>query len=265
MTQVTVVKIGGRPQTDGRAAVEIAKAWRATGGQLTLVHGGGDEVSRLQRAFSSEPVFVGGRRVTQRADLELLRMALSGSANKRLVSQLVGLGVPAVGISGEDATLLTAVPADISTMGFTGHECAADVTLIRSLLAAGYLPVISPLARNRSCTPDSEPVLNVNGDDAAAAIAIALGASELLLISDVSHVQGGHSVLRGITAVEAESLVHDGSATGGMAAKLEAAAYAVSRGVRQVRISDIDALSDAARGTVISAAPESSLLAAGVQ
>jgi acetylglutamate kinase len=248
------VKIGGRAQDDPRAATALAALWRSSAGALVVVHGGGDEVTRLQRAFAVEPNFVGGRRVTRAEDLDLLRMALSGAANKRLVSRLAAAGVPAMGISGEDAGILSAIAADPATMGFTGAECHADPAPIRHLLAGGYLPVISPLAFDRSPGSqdhDGRPALNVNGDDAAAAIAVALAADELILVSDVSHVMNGGVMLELLSSADVGEVLSSGAATGGMSAKLEAAIAASEGGVKRVRISDVQALSDPARGTAI--------------
>src|SRR5476651_275267 len=101
-----VVKIGGRAQTNPRLINALREAWKSRPGELCVVHGGGDEVSAMQRALGREPVFIGGRRVTSEEDLDLLRMVLSGVVNKRLVNAMVTAGLPAVGISGEDGALI---------------------------------------------------------------------------------------------------------------------------------------------------------------
>ena len=181
-----VVKLGGRTQSDPALPTALAALWKACDGQLVIVHGGGDQISALQRLRGEEPVFIGGRRVTTEGALELVRMVLSGLANKQLVSALTAIGAPAVGISGEDATLLRAEPIDVETFGFSGTPTQVDTRLIESLLANGFLPVISPVAANSDVTVGG--ALNVNGDDAAAAIAGALGASELFLMIDVAGV-----------------------------------------------------------------------------
>ena len=100
-----VIKVGGRPQTDPALASAVALDWNRANGGLVLVHGGGDEVSMLQAALGGSTTFVNGRRVTTEKDIDLVRMALSGSANKRLVATLVECGIDAVGFSGEDAAL----------------------------------------------------------------------------------------------------------------------------------------------------------------
>ena len=98
---VTVVKLGGRTQADAALPAAIAALWRATGGRLVVVHGGGDAVSELQRARGITPQFVGGRRVTTDADVDIVRMALSGLANKQLVAAFAAGGVPALSLSGD--------------------------------------------------------------------------------------------------------------------------------------------------------------------
>lgn len=216
---------------------------------MVLVHGGGDEVTALQRAFGTTSSFVGGRRVTTAEDIELVRMALSGSANKRLVSTLVEQGINAVGLSGEDASLISASPMDAKALGHVGVPSRINVAFLRHLLSGGYLPVISPVSRN-----DSEELgaaLNVNGDDAAAAIAIALDADELLLVADVPGVLRDGELISQLSLEEAHALLSDGTARGGMQAKLHAALTAVEGGVPQVRISDILAIDDLTRGTVL--------------
>ena len=244
-----VIKIGGRPQLDPSLPAAVAAAQRAAPGSLIVVHGGGDEVSTLQRLYGVEARFNGGRRVTSALDLEIIRMALSGSANKRLVSALVDVGVSAIGLSGEDGALLTADPLDPAEYGHVGTPAVVNTTLLRHLLDAGYLPVLSPVSRSTDTTASA--TLNVNGDDAAAAIAAAIGADELLLVSDVAGVLLDERPVPTLGPEEAHRLIDDGTARGGMAAKLQAALSALDGGVQRVRISDIAAITDPNRGTVL--------------
>jgi acetylglutamate kinase len=250
-----VIKVGGRAQGDSALPGAIAAAWAAVPGSLVVVHGGGDEVSALQRAYGVTPSFVGGRRVTSPQDIELLRMALSGSANKRLVSALVSRGVSAVGLSGEDAALLVAAPLDPEQLGAVGDPRRANVALLQHLLDGGFLPVVSPLSRRESTSADADAkpdALNVNGDDAAALIAASLEAEELLLVADVAGVIIDGAVVGELTPVGSGKLIASGVATGGMVAKLEAALAALASGVARVRIGDVSAIQDPTRGTVIS-------------
>ena len=241
-----VFKFGGRAQTaPGLASAIAAAAQRA---QVVVVHGGGDEVSAMQRRLGLEPQFIGGRRVTSEADLDVVRMLLSGSVNKRLVAQLLSAGARAVGLSGEDAGMLTARVTD-PTFGRVGRDVAADVTLLRQLLAAGWLPVLSPLARDRESAEGLG--LNVNGDDAATAIAVALGADELCFVADVDGVlEAGQRIPR-LNPAGIRDLADRGVAQGGMLAKLEAAVAALEAGVGAIRIGTLDLLHDPQAGTTI--------------
>lgn len=247
-----VVKLGGRAQSANGLPARVANAWRMSGGSLCVVHGGGDEVSALQRVLGGEPKFTGGRRITTAGDLDIIRMVLSGAVNKRLVARFGAAGVPAVGISGEDASLITAQPLGIAEFGHVGMPSRINTALIESLWLSGFMPVISPLGSNAE-TPGM--ALNVNGDDAAAAIAVALGADELLLIVDVEGVLDGAGLLIPEMDVDdARALIASGVAEGGMAAKLESAHAALAGGVRTVRIASMSALEDAECGTFISLA-----------
>lgn len=246
MVNLRVIKLGGRAQGDPALAGALARAWGDRPGSLCVVHGGGDEVSALQTRLGAQPAFHGGRRVTSPDDLEVVRMVLSGTVNKRLVAALLDEGARAVGVSGEDGGLLQASLASDGTLGRVGSPARVDTSLLRTLLGDGWLPVISPLAR----ALDGEGGgLNVNGDDAAAAIAAALGATELLLLADVAGVLVDGAVIASLDAGDAAALIADGTAGGGMVAKLEAATKALAGGVGRVRIGDLRAIADATAGT----------------
>jgi acetylglutamate kinase len=242
-----VVKLGGRAQGDPRLPALLAAAAKATGARLVVVHGGGDEVSAMQRKLGLEPKFIDGRRVTSEADLDVVRMLLSGTINKRVVAQLVTAGAKAVGLSGEDGGLLTARVTD-PALGRVGGDVRADRELVDHLLDAGWVPVISPLARERgaprNAPGDQGAGLNVNGDDAAAAIAAALGADELLFVADVAGVLEDGAPIPVVDPDRIKDLAARGIAQGGMLAKLEAALLALQGGVQRVRIATLDAIAD---------------------
>ena len=245
-----VVKIGGSAQGDPRITAALCHAWNDSPGDVCVVHGGGDEISSMQRALGREAAFVGGRRVTSKSDLDLLRMVLSGVVNKRLVNGLVAAGIPAIGLSGEDDALIGAELIDAASLGFAGRPTAINVQLLRTLMHAGYMPVISPVAYD--ATSGMGGALNVNGDDAAAAIAVSLKAEELLLIADVEGVRGAQGdVVQFLSIESARDLIASGVAAGGMAAKLESAHAAVMAGVDRVRICDLAGLVDSERGTFV--------------
>lgn len=245
-----IVKVGGRAQTDPRLTSALQDAWNASLGALCVVHGGGDEISAMQRTLGREAAFIRGRRVTSRDDLELLRMVLSGAVNKRLVSSLVAAGIAAIGMSGEDGGLIGAELIDAATLGFVGRPESINADLLRTLMDAGYLPVISPVGYD--VRDPAGGALNVNGDDAAAAIAAALGADELLLIADVEGVRDGSGeIVSSLSYETARELIANGIASEGMAAKLESAQAALAAGVPSVRICDLAGLNDSDRGTFI--------------
>lgn len=247
-----VIKIGGRAQASPELATRIASAWKHEPGSLCVVHGGGDQVSALQKSMGSEPSFIDGRRITTREDLEIVRMVLSGVVNKQLVSAFAAAGVPAVGISGEDGGLITARFLDRERFGSVGKPVGANAELLELLLNAGYLPVISPLASEEG---DPTEALNVNGDDAAAAIATALCASELLLVADVAGVLDSNDmVISTLDHADATDLAQKGVVKKGMKAKLEAGFAALAAGVARVRIADLDGLEDDAAGTSLTLA-----------
>lgn len=249
---MTVIKLGGRVQSDPCLVAALASRWNSAPGSFCVVHGGGDEVSALQRQLGREPTFVNGRRITTTEDLALVRMVLSGSANKRLVSALGAGGLPAVGVSGEDGGLLDSEPIDVERFGRAGKPVAVNPAVVRVLLDGGFLPVISPVSRD--VTSAEGEALNVNGDDAAAAIAAALDA-ELWLISDTAGVMVGDVTLRRLDPARTEALLADGTVSHGMHAKLEAGFAALSGGAIGVRIAGLEALSNEHAGTVLSLTP----------
>lgn len=248
-----VVKVGGRAQADASLGSAIGKLWRSSPGQLCVVHGGGYEISETQKRMGLEPKVKNGRRVTTADDLFVVRMILSGVANKRLVAALVREGVAAIGVSGEDGGMLCAEPRDAETYGFVGKTPVVNPGILHALLREKLLPVISPVS---SCADiDFSDALNVNGDDAAAAIAIALGADELMFVSDVSGVRrASGSEIAELDADAARELIENGTAEGGMAAKLESALLAAEGGVAKVRIGAIGMLQDDKAGTLIRSA-----------
>jgi acetylglutamate kinase len=248
---IRVIKIGGRAQGDPTLPQRVGDAVKS-GGRLCVVHGGGDEVTAMQRALGQQPRFIDGRRATSPEELEVVRMVLSGSINKRLVAQLLSAGIIAAGISGEDANLLLCSPFGDGSLGAVGEPIQVNVAILHALLDHEFVPVVSPLGRFAATGEGC----NVNGDDAAAAIAGALGAEELLLVADVAGVLdgSGHPLPR-LYSHELGGMIGDGIATGGMIAKLEAARRALALGVGRVRIAGIPAITDLEAGTVVTAAP----------
>jgi acetylglutamate kinase len=249
-----VIKVGGRAQSETILPFALARLWMDAPRSFCLVHGGGDAVSKLQTQLGGAPRFVDGRRVTTDDDIQVLRMSLSGVANKHLVASLSTKGIDAAGISGEDGSLLVARAVDVAKLGRVGAITSVNDALLRTLLENGFLPVISPVSRDADSA--TGVALNVNADDAAAAIAGALGAEELLLISDVSGVMIDGVPMSSLSSEDAAEAVQRGIATDGMATKLRAALDALRLGVPQVRIGGIDALLDSSLGTTLVGAPQ---------
>lgn len=243
-----VIKVGGRVQSDPALIAAIAGD---ASGRCCIVHGGGDEISRLQRQLGIDPAFVQGRRVTSPVDIDLVRMALSGLSNQRLVAALVSAGVPAVGISGEDAGSIQATVVADGALGLVGAPAEVNTALLQTLLNADYVPVISPVARAADPASAGGCTLNVNGDDAAAAIAVALGADELLFVTDVAGVRVGRITAAHLDAEGIAALIARGEAGGGMEPKLNAALAALGGGVSRVRIGGLDMILDTGSGTLI--------------
>lgn len=250
---MVIVKLGGRVQSSPELIPALVAWWQAMPGSFAVVHGGGDEVSALQRQLGREPSFVNGRRITSEEDIDLVRMVLSGTSNKRLVAGLVAAGVPAVGISGEDGGMIEAEPIDLEAYGRAGKPVSIRADLIVTLIGAGFLPVISPVARDAASAHGA--ALNVNGDDAAAAIAAAMHA-ELWMIADVSGVLDAEKkILMSLDSVETAGLVTSGVVNKGMHAKLEAGFSALEHGASAVRIAGLEAIMkpDSKHGTHLTA------------
>jgi acetylglutamate kinase len=243
-SDIVVVKVGGNEIDDARWLERLAGAVAARTAPLILVHGGGREVTELQRTLGAEPEWRDGLRVTTPEALRAVSMVLSGLVNKRLAALLLGAGVEAVGISGEDGGLLRAEPARGGQLGLTGEIRQVKPQLLLSLLESGYVPVVSPVSRG-----PNGGALNVNADDAAAAVAAGVAASRFLMVSNIPGVLDGEAVIPEIDAAAVEELIASGVASGGMAPKLRAAARAAAAGVGEVRIGGLELLIGSGAGT----------------
>jgi acetylglutamate kinase len=243
-----VYKLGGPVLEDPRLIAPLAAELRSAPGHAVLVHGGGRHIGRLLATLGIESRFVGGRRATSAAAMEAIEMVLSGVINKGLASELTRAGVRAVGISGRDGGLLTAhVDASLGRVG-RGVRVKADAIL--GLWSAGLLPVVSPVSNG----PAGE-ALNVNADEAALALATALGAGSLVYLSDVDGVQAGEETATQLSPHAAEALIENGTLHGGMALKVRAALEASEAGIPEVVIAGRARLEGGCSGTRIVASP----------
>ena len=250
MLSTRVVKLGGneldRPDWLAACARALVRL-----DPVVVVHGGGRAVSALSRRLGLPVEKRDGRRVTTPEVAEVVELVMAGPVNRQVVTALRAAGLDAVGLSGVDGGLLAAQPAP-GGLGHVGEIAGVRVALLESFLLAGLTPVIAPMAPDVSGA--AGPPLNVNADDAAAAIAAALGAAELLLVSDVPGVEVDGAVRPALEAGDVETLIELGVAADGMAAKLRAATAALRGGARAVRIGDLRLLDDARAGTRILAA-----------
>ena len=226
-----VVKIGGRALELPGAAHELAADVALAAGPRVLVHGGGAEVSAWCERLGLEPRFHDGLRVTDPATLEVAAAVLAGLTNKRLVASLRAAGVDAVGLSALDGGMVTAaLHAGADRLGEVGCVRSVSPALIEALLADGRVPVIASIAALGG------RLLNVNADELAAAIAGALGARDLVLLSDTPGVRIEGEYLPRLSLAGLDGALAHPDVQGGMRPKLEAARAALAAGVARVHI-----------------------------
>ena len=209
------------------------------GERVVVVHGGGPQIDAELAAHGIVSKRVDGLRVTDAATLAVTERVLCGEVNKSLVRAFLRRGAPAVGISGEDAGLVRARPMlsrDGAPLGFVGHVAAIEPKILTTLLDAGFLPVVAPVAVDET----SATALNVNADTTAGAIAGALGADAFLIVTDVARVRldvnDPNSGIARMTAGDAARHLESGLFTGGMRPKIESALFALERGAGSVVI-----------------------------
>jgi acetylglutamate kinase len=234
---VVVVKFGGNAMGDEDAMAEFARdivLMRQVGVNPVVVHGGGPMINDLLAKLGIKSEFVRGKRVTDKATVEVVEMVLCGAVNKRIVQAINDQGGRAVGISGKDDDLMVCV-ADDPELGFVGRPVEMNVQVLRDLYNAGIIPVVAPVATG---VADNE-TFNVNGDTAAGAIAGALKADRLLLLTDVSGVKDDTgAVVTQLSPEQVRDLTARGVIAGGMIPKTETALLALEQGVRAVVILD---------------------------
>ncbi len=246
--KTVVIKYGGAAMAaaDLKAAVmqDIA-LMKYVGMHPIVVHGGGPEVSQMARKMGIESQFVDGLRVTDAATMEIAQMVLVGKTNREIVTHLCAQGVKAVGLSGQDAGLIRAVrhlhrsaqTGEMVDLGFVGDVAAVDTEVLSALTAAGFVPVIAPIGVG----PGGQPY-NINADTVAGAIAAAMKAEKLVLLTDVEGVRADKddpsSLLSRVTAQEVQAWMARGKLEGGMIPKLQCCLTALEGGVNRVHIID---------------------------
>lgn len=234
---VVVVKFGGNAMGDDEAMAAFARdvvLMKQVGIHPVVVHGGGPMINELLDRLGIESHFVRGKRVSTKETVEVVEMVLSGLVNKRIVQAINDAGGRAIGISGKDDDLMVC-DYDDPELGFVGKPVEMNVQIIRDLYDAGLIPVIAPVATGMA---DNE-TFNVNGDTAAGAIAGALQADRLLLLTDVPGVKDEQGdVLTMLSPSQVRELIERGVISGGMIPKTETALKALDEGVRAVAIID---------------------------
>ena len=232
-----VVKFGGHAMGE-QAFVDSFAAdmvlLRQVGTNPLIVHGGGPQIGAMLQRLEIESSFVDGLRVTDEATISVVEMVLSGGINKSLVAAIAKAGGKAVGISGKDGNLISAKKAHDGALGYVGTPSAVDISVINALMAYDMMPVVAPTGLG-----DDGMTYNINADTAAGAVAGAIDASRLLMLSDVAGIKdkSGNLISR-VNLDEARALIADGTVTGGMIPKLETCIQAVEDGAEAAVILD---------------------------
>ena len=239
--KIIVVKYGGSAMSNEELQKNVIKdvtLLKLVGFKPIIVHGGGKAISRWVEKVGKEPSFVNGLRVTDEETMEIAEMFL-GRVNKNLVTMVEELGVKAVGISGKDGGLLKVEKkySDGKDIGFVGNITEVDPKVIYDLLEKDFLPIIAPIGLD-----ENFQTYNINADDAACAIAKAVGADKLVFLTDIEglyrDINDKSTFISRLTASQAESLISEGVIGGGMLPKLGNCTSAVRNGVNRVHILD---------------------------
>lgn len=233
---IVVIKFGGHAMGDAEEMASFARdvvLMRQVGVNPVIVHGGGPMINEMLGKLNIQSDFVRGKRVTDAATMEVVEMVLSGAVNKRIVQAIQDEGGRAVGLSGKDGGMVTC-EADDPELGLVGRPVEVNTDLLHHLFTGGFIPVIAPLGMGRQ-----GETYNINGDTAAGAIAGALKADRLLLLTDVSGVKNASGeVVTQLSPAHVRELTEAGVIAGGMIPKTETALAAIDGGVRAVVILD---------------------------
>ncbi|MDD3903305.1 MAG: acetylglutamate kinase [Sphaerochaeta sp.] len=240
---IVVVKYGGSAMIDEslrKSVVQDIAMMKYIGLKPVVVHGGGKEITSMLDRLGKKTEFLDGLRVTDKETAKVAEMVLSGSIGKDLVEDLQSIGIPSVGISGKDGrTLLCSKKLDEKgrDLGYVGQIEKVDNTLLETLIANGFVPVVSPVGVDLQ-----SQTYNVNADYAASAIAGSLSAQKLIFLTDVEGIlkdkNDAASILRYLTEEQAVSLIADGTINGGMIPKVQCCLDALEKGVKSVHVLD---------------------------
>ena len=257
--KVIVVKYGGNAMINEELKNSVMRdivLLNLVGVKVVLVHGGGPEISEMLKKVGKESVFVDGLRYTDEETVEIVRMVLAGKINKSLVNLLESIGGKAIGLCGIDGLMLKCEKAD-EKLGYVGKITELNTKIITDNLSAGYIPIISTVGYD-----DEGNIYNINADTAAAAIAGALKAESLVLMTDTKGVlrdkDDESTLIDKIYVSDIPSFIKQGIISGGMIPKIECCKEAIRRGVHKVFIIDgrvshsllVEILSDSGIGTM---------------
>jgi acetylglutamate kinase len=238
-----VIKYGGHAMVNKELAGVFAQdivLLRQVGINPIVVHGGGPQINQMLDRLQIKSHFIDGLRVTDAPTMEVVEMVLAGTTNKHIVSAINAAGGKAVGLSGRDANLLVATKQGLKKngqeidLGFVGDPKTVDPHVLKTLAQGGMIPVIAPVSAG-----EGSETYNINADTAAGAIAVAVGAARLLLLTDVAGVlDKDGKLLENLTVSQVKALMGDGTISGGMIPKLETCIEAVEGGVEGAVIID---------------------------
>jgi acetylglutamate kinase len=238
-----VIKYGGHAMVDKELAEVFARdivLLKQVGINPIVVHGGGPQINQMLQRLSITSEFVDGLRVTDAATMEVVEMVLAGSTNKHIVGAIAAAGGSAVGISGRDAGLMPATRQTLRKngedidLGFVGDPGKINPAVLKTMAAGDLIPVIAPIGQGADGA-----IYNVNADTAAGAIAAAVGATRLLMLTDVAGVlDKDGKLIENLTVEQVRALMADGTISGGMIPKIETCVEAVEQGVEAAVILD---------------------------
>src|SRR5689334_10155033 len=268
--ETIVIKYGGNAMGDEDTAKAFARdivLLEQTAINPVVVHGGGPQIANMLKRLGIQSEFAGGLRITDAATIEIVEMVLAGSVNKQIVGYINDAGGKAVGLSGKDGNMVKASKTTRTMidpgsniekaidLGFVGDPEKVDLTLLNQLIGYELIPVLAPLA-----TSNNGQTLNVNADTFAGAVAGALKAKRLLLLTDVPGVlDKSNKLIKQLSPDDARALIADGTISGGMIPKVETCIYALEAGVEGVVILDgkvphavlLELLTDHGAGTLM--------------
>jgi acetylglutamate kinase len=233
-----IVKVSGHELDDVVYLTEFAQVIKNLDAPVVVVHGGGAEISGMQKVMGIEPRYLDGVRITDEASLKVVEMVLCGTVNKRLVRVLLAAGVDALGMSGVDRGLVRAEKMLSATqdMGFTGSVIAVRSEVLLPLLDQGITPVIAPVCLGENTN------FNVNADHVAGAIAGTIDAARVVFLTNVEGVLVNGEVVPTLTPEQTASLIADGTIFGGMIPKVQTALHALENGIAQAVITNLAGL-----------------------